>query len=81
MRLFRQNNSISPNALPTITQMRIVCGDCAGEKVLPNKTNLTSDGACADCGGRSFVCATRLGKVLARHLLSQTQEEVDQLSI
>lgn len=54
--------------LPRQTEMEIVCGDCAGDDVYPVKTFLMTDGNCAGCGGRSFVCAVRLSKMLARHL-------------
>lgn len=62
------------NLLPRSTQMEIVCGDCAGEAIYPEKTTLMTDGTCAGCGGRSFVCAVRLFKMLAQHLLSINTE-------
>ena len=57
--------------LPRTTQMEIICGDCAGDEIYPEKTILMSDGTCANCGGRSFVCAVRLFKMLTRHFLTR----------
>lgn len=62
--------------LPRPSQMEIICGDCGGEEIYPKKTFLMTDGTCAGCGGQSFVCAVRLFKVLARHLLTEKKEEV-----
>ena len=69
--IFRKKPSAIISALlPRQTEMTIVCGDGAGDEIDPRKTILTSDGTCAGCGGRSFVCAVRLFKVLKRHLLA-----------
>jgi predicted metal-binding protein len=38
----------------------IVCGDCAGDRSNPRKTLMAANGTCADCGGRSFVVASKL---------------------
>jgi hypothetical protein len=73
-RIFKSKRAVNPCALPHPLQMEIVCGDCAGDEVYPRKTFLTSDGNCADCGGRSFVCAVRLFKMLKLHLLSINTE-------
>lgn len=73
--IFRRNNPIKDrHGIPRETPMEIVCGDCAGDGTYPRKTVLMSDGTCADCGGRFFVCAVRLFKMLKRHLSSINTE-------
>ena len=62
------------SAMPRMTEMKIVCGDCGGDEIKPVETILMSDGFCAGCGGHSFVCAARLSMVLARHLQSTKEE-------
>ncbi|QQS31873.1 MAG: hypothetical protein IPM50_09285 [Acidobacteriota bacterium] len=61
-------NRINKDSMPEVLQMKIVCGDCAGEGLLPIHTNLTTDGRCAECGGRSFEFASLVGTALARYL-------------
>lgn len=61
-------NRISTSSMPEVLQMKIVCGDCSGEGRLPILTNLTTDGRCAECGGRSFEFASLIGTALARYL-------------
>jgi hypothetical protein len=51
------SDPISRAAMPLITTTEIVCGDCAGEARVPCKTLLTSDGACAGCGGGNYQLA------------------------
>ena len=63
-------------SLPRPKQMEIVCVDCAGDDVYPNKTTLTTAGTCAGCGGRSFMNAAKISKNLAQHL--GKQKEVNQ---
>ena len=48
-----------------ITATMIVCGDCAGRAANPRKTMLAVDAlsgesCCADCGGRSYVLASKM---------------------
>lgn len=75
---FKPNESLKDlQSLPQLTEMRIVCGDCAGDEIAAQETGLMSDGSCANCGGRSFVCAERYSMVLARHLLSMTTEKIE----
>lgn len=72
-------NKISQHSLPTATAVRIICGNCAGDEMLPVQTNLTSAGACAVCGGHSFVIASRISEALARHIQSnRTKENYEQ---
>lgn len=64
-------DKVSAKSLPREIAFEIICGDCAGEAILPIRTKLTSDGLCADCGGRSFVPASPLCEALAKHLRNQ----------
>ncbi len=73
LRIFRRKPIAN---LPRPSPMEIICGDCAGDEIYPMKTFLMTDGTCAGCGGQSFVCAVRLLKVLARHLLIQKTAEI-----
>lgn len=59
---------ISSRSLPQVLPQEIICGNCCGEATLPIRTNITSDGRCAVCGGRSFVPASTVCEALARHL-------------
>lgn len=65
LKIFAQ---ISQQSLPVVTPTEIVCGDCAGDELLPIRTKLTGDGRCAVCGGRSYEIASRICEALARHL-------------
>jgi Zn finger protein HypA/HybF involved in hydrogenase expression len=38
--------------------VQIICGDCSGNDYLPKKTLLGRDGACAQCGGHSYILAS-----------------------
>ena len=67
-------DTISKHSLPRITKTEIICGDCAGDELLPVRTNLTTTGACAVCGGRSFVIASLICEALSRHLKNQIKE-------
>lgn len=71
-RVFEKSNVIN---LPVATEIEIVCGDCAGEEVLPRRTNLRSDGRCAVCGGRSFVSAAKLCTALSQHIQNQKEKK------
>lgn len=64
-------NEVSAAAVPRVTRTQIVCGDCAGVALLPTRTFLTSNGDCANCGGRSYELASKLCGSLARHLMSE----------
>lgn len=55
-------------ALPVVTGVQIVCGDCGGFALFPLKTLLTSDGRCSRCGGRNYVLAAKIGAALVRYL-------------
>lgn len=67
--MFSIFEKVSSRSLPRVTHTEIVCGDCCGDDLLPKRTNLTTTGACAVCGGRSFVLASPLAQALAQHLL------------
>lgn len=66
---------ISRASCPRVTEQPIVCGDCAGDELLPTNTFLTTDGRCAECGGRSFEFASLLGPALARYLRNTKGEK------
>lgn len=74
---FKFLNKISSGSLPRTTPTEIICGDCAGDALLPIRTNLTTTGACAVCGGRSFVMASPLARDLAQHLKTIRQENFE----
>jgi hypothetical protein len=50
---------VTPRLLSCLCVL-IVCGDCAGDGVNPRKTLMAANGTCANCGGRSFVLASKL---------------------
>jgi hypothetical protein len=47
---------------PSIPSMgvQIICGDCAGESLIPQKTYLDRHGVCEHCGGHSYILASAL---------------------
>jgi hypothetical protein len=51
-------------AIPTMG-VQIVCGDCAGEGLIPYKTYLNHKGNCEQCGGHSY----ELASILAVHAM------------
>lgn len=61
--------------MPGVSRTKIVCGDCAGNDLLPIQTSLTTDRRCAECGGRSYELASRLGPALARYLRNNKEEK------
>lgn len=42
----------------SVTSQMIICGDCAGNKNNPRKTQLTKQGRCSDCGGGAYELVT-----------------------
>lgn len=71
------SNRVSDAALPTELPTEIICGTCAGDAVLPNKTKLTTDGGCSGCGGRSFELASQICGALAEHLKNERKENFE----
>lgn len=79
-----RSRTIDPDQLverlpgPLTMHVQIICGDCAGDGSLPNRTHLNRDGHCARCGGSSYLLASmvaanrtrarvaRLGEALPR---------------
>jgi len=59
MELFIDDPLVS--RLPVVTETEIVCGDCSGDSYWPQVTTMTRDGACATCGGRSYILASKVG--------------------
>lgn len=68
-------DKVSGSSLPRATAAEIICGDCAGDELMPLRTKLTTTGACAVCGGRSFVMAAPLAQALARHITNNRKDE------
>ena len=62
------HEQVSKRAVPSITRIQIVCGDCGGDALFPLKTLLTSDGQCSRCAGRNYVLAAKISGALTRHL-------------
>jgi hypothetical protein len=56
-RVFLDNAEVSPRLLTT---SRIICGDCAGDGPYTIKTLLTVAGKCSQCGGGSYILASRI---------------------
>lgn len=52
------------SAIPTLG-VQIICGDCAGDGLIPYKTYLDHKGNCQQCGGHSY----ELASILAVHAL------------
>jgi hypothetical protein len=46
-------------AIPTMG-VQIICGDCAGDGLIPYKTYLDHNGNCQHCGGHSYELASTL---------------------
>lgn len=46
--------------MPKEMLIDIICGNCAGEELLPIPTTLTASGLCAGCGGDNYVLASKL---------------------
>jgi hypothetical protein len=44
-----------------VTNIEIVCGNCAGDGQWPRTTYATKYGTCSECGGRSYVVAETFG--------------------
>jgi hypothetical protein len=59
--------TVSRQAMPHVTTTQIVCGDCAGDDLLPLRTLLTNEGKCSRCGGSSFVLAPCLNDKGSSH--------------
>ena len=38
--------------------VQIICGDCSGDDDFPQKTYLSQEGLCGQCGGRSYILAS-----------------------
>lgn len=62
--------------MPMPTRVQIICGNCAGFDLLPRPTRLTKAGVCWDCGGRSYVVATRLCIALSEYLQRERQQRL-----
>ena len=50
---------IEPRAAILTIGVQIICGDCCGDDNRPMKTLLGRGGNCAQCGGRSYILASR----------------------
>lgn len=63
------------SSVPRITHTQIICGDCAGDDLLPSKTLLLADDTCSRCGGSNYVLASTLCSALALHILHGDKNE------
>lgn len=57
-RAVRARGRVSARPAPVSIVVAIICGDCAGDGLLPRQTMLSRDGSCRTCGGRSYVLAS-----------------------
>lgn len=73
--MFRVFETVNGVNLPKTTAIEIICGDCAGDELLPLRTKLRSDGRCAVCGGRSYVPAAKLCNALSQHIQNQREKK------
>lgn len=46
---------------PVRTTVAIICGNCAGEGIVPYKTMMNINGYCETCGSRSYMLASLRG--------------------
>lgn len=67
---------------PTIPTMgvQIICGDCAGDQIIPQKTYLDHNGNCERCGGHSYLLASNLALYAIQMRLSRVAEAQHALS-
>jgi len=66
---------IEPRASILTIGVQIICGDCSGEDDRPIKTYLSRTGNCSQCGGRSYILASR------HFLAANNAFEVSQIAI
>ena len=59
--------------------VQIVCGDCAGDNVIPARTFVNRHGFCDSCGGTSYVLASIRGAYLVG-LLGRHNAELSEVS-
>lgn len=50
--------------------VQIICGDCAGDGIIPMKTFMDRHGHCERCGGASYILASERG-LWMRHSMAQ----------
>lgn len=55
--------------------VQIICGDCAGNDYYPKKTFLGRNGACAQCGGHSYILASNRYSNAQRMMMSRLSEQ------
>ena len=58
-RALESGQLIEPRAAILTIGVQIICGDCCGDDNRPVKTLLGRGGNCAQCGGRSYILASR----------------------
>jgi hypothetical protein len=58
--------------------VQIICGNCAGEGEIPQKTYLDRYGNCEKCGGQSYMLAANRGIYAQQMILSRTRENESQ---
>jgi len=55
-----QARLMEPKSSIITVGIQIVCGDCGGDDVRPERTYLDRYGNCSHCGGSSYVLASNL---------------------
>jgi len=55
-----QARLMEPKSSIVTVGIQIVCGDCGGDAVRPERTYLDRYGNCSQCGGSSYVLASNL---------------------
>jgi hypothetical protein len=52
---------IESRAIVPTVGVQIICGDCAGDGLIPRKTYVDASGKCSECGGKSYILAANRG--------------------
>lgn len=70
------NQTMSRKMRDEVTNTQIVCGHCAGNNPIIQKTLLTVHGLCQNCGGRSYILASELAaRRRAAMIVAQMERE------
>jgi hypothetical protein len=58
--------------------VQIICGNCAGEGEIPQKTYLDRFGSCEQCGGQSYMLAANRGLFAQQSILAHMKDNESQ---
>ncbi|HXG93520.1 MAG TPA: hypothetical protein VNN73_14320 [Blastocatellia bacterium] len=78
--ILTRGHKADPNQLyesryaPVTVGVQIICGDCAGDSIIPVKTYIDRFGNCSQCGGRSYLLASSLGVYAENARLARVAE-------